>query len=305
MAPDMAGAMAATSTTVDLSRLPAPVIVEQLDYETILARKVERIQALLPTFDATVDSDPAMKVLQVCAYDELLLRRAFQDGALQNLVAYATGPALDHLAALVGVTRLIVLPANTTTGAAAVYEDDDGLRQRIVLAPEGFSVAGPELAYVKHAKDARGDILDASATTPAPGEVLITILSATGDGTASAEQLDAVRAIVTAPAIRPLGDHVTVQSAQIIRFAIHARLTTFSGPDPALLLAQARARLDAYLADSRRLDRDITLTGIITATSPAGVSEVEIVAPAARITCSPSEAALCTDIVLDHAGYAQ
>jgi phage protein D len=36
-------------------------------------------------------------------------------------------------------------------------ETDDALRQRIVLAPEGFSVAGPELAYVKHAKDARSD----------------------------------------------------------------------------------------------------------------------------------------------------
>lgn len=301
----MADIMAATSTTVDLSRLPAPEIVEQLDYETILARKVARMQALLPEFSATVDSDPAMKVLQVAAYDELLLRRAFQDASLQNFVAYASGAALDHLAALVGIARLIVTPANPTTGASAVYESDDALRQRIVLAPEGFSVAGPELAYVKHAKDARGDILDASATTPAPGEVLVTILSATGDGTASADQIAAVRAIVTDPAIRPLGDRVTVQSAQIVRFAIHARLTTFSGPDPALLLAQASTRLDAYLADSRRLDRDITLTAIIAAVSPAGVSEVELVEPVARIPCTPAQAALCTDIVLDHAGYAQ
>lgn len=301
----MARAMAASSTTVDLSRLPAPTIVEQLDYETILARKVARMQALLPTFDATVDSDPAMKVLQVAAYDELLLRRAFQDASLQNFVAYATGAALDHLAALVGVTRLIVTPANTTTGAAAVYEADDALRQRIVLAPEGFSVAGPELAYVKHAKDARGDILDASATSPAPGEVLVTILSAIGDGTASPEQLAAVRAIVTHPAIRPLGDLVTVQSAQILRFSIRAHLTTFTGPDPALILTQARTRLDAYLADSRRLDRDITLTAIIAALSPAGVSEIDLVAPAARIPCTPAQAPLCTDIVLLHTGYAQ
>ncbi|WP_375292462.1 baseplate assembly protein [Sphingomonas melonis] len=297
--------MASSSTTVDLSRLPAPTIVEQLNYETILARKVARMRALLPTFDATVDSDPAMKVLQVAAYDELLLRRAFQDASLQNFVAYATGAALDHLAALVGVTRLVVIPANTMTGAAAVYEDDDALRQRIVLAPEGFSVAGPELAYVKHAKDARGDILDASATTPAKGEVLVTILSAIGDGTASAEQLEAVRTILTHPAIRPLGDLVSVQSAEILRFRVHARLTTFTGPDPAIILAQAKSRLDAYLADSRRLDRDITLTAIIAAASPSGVSEVELVEPVARIPCTPVQAALCTDIVIDHAGYAQ
>jgi hypothetical protein len=117
---------------------------------------------------ALIDSDPVMKVLQVAAYRELLLRRAVQDAALQNFVAYATGTALDHLAALVAVARLVVTPADPVTGATAVMETDDALRQRIVLAPEGFSVAGPELAYVKHAKDARGDILDPQGADTSP-----------------------------------------------------------------------------------------------------------------------------------------
>jgi phage-related baseplate assembly protein len=199
----------------------------------------------------------------------------------------------------------ITLPADPATGAAAVPERDDALRQRIVLAPEGFSVAGPELAYVKHAKDARGDILDASASSPAPGEVLVTILSAIGDGTASAEQLDAVRDVVTDDAIRPLGDLVTVASAQILPFTIRARLTTFAGPDPSLLIDQARGNVAAYLAASHRLGRDITLTAIIAALSPPGVDEVELIEPAARISCNSGQAALCTGIAVEHAGYAQ
>lgn len=297
--------MPGSSTTVDLSRLPAPVVIEQLPFDTIRAGLIADMQARLPSFTAAVASDPVVKLIEVAAYRELLLRRAFQDAALQNFVAYATGSALDHLAALVAVARLVVTPADPVTGAEPVMESDDALRQRIVLAPEGFSVAGPELAYVKHAKDARGDILDASASSPAPGEVLVTILSATGDGTASAEQLDAVRAVVTDDAIRPLGDLVTVASAQIVPFAISARLTTFAGPDPSLLIDQARTNLAAYLAASRRLDRDITLTGIITALSPPGVDEVELIEPAARIPCNASQAALCTGIVIEHAGYAQ
>jgi phage-related baseplate assembly protein len=44
-------------------------------------------------------------------------------------------------------------------------EADEDLRQRIVLAPESFSVAGPELAYVFHARSAHPDVLDASATS--------------------------------------------------------------------------------------------------------------------------------------------
>jgi phage-related baseplate assembly protein len=293
-----------TSTTVDLSRLAAPTIVEQKDFETILAEMVAQVQALLPSFDATVDSDPAVKVLQVAAYRELLIRQAFQDGGKQLMVAFATGDRLDHLAALVGVARLIVTPADSTVGAVDVYEDDDTFRQRVVLAPEGFSVAGPELAYVKHAKDASGDVADASAISPAPGRVLVSVLSAIGDGTASAELLAAVAAIVTDPAIRPLGDAVTVASASIVPFTIGARLVTLSGPDIGLVLVTARAKLDAYLALNRRLGREISISGIMAALTVEGVLKVDLAWPVADVACDMTQAASCTDIVITHGGYA-
>jgi phage-related baseplate assembly protein len=301
----MAGTMAATSspTTVDLSRFDPPTIVEQLDYETIFQRKVARIQALLPSFDATVDSDPAVKVLQVATYDEILLRADFNERLQQRLVAYATGSTLDHLGAAIGVARLVVTPANGTTRAAPVYESDDSLRARIVLGPEGFSVAGPELAYVKHAKDVSGLVLDASATSPAPGEVLVSVLSVEGDGTASAELLDQVRAIVTDKTIRPLGDLVSVASAEQIPFAVIARLWTFSGPDPALILTAANAKLARYLADTRKLGRDIPLSGLYAALTVEGVQRVEILSPATSIVCELTQAALCTGIDVRHAGY--
>jgi len=297
--------MAATSspTTVDLSRFDPPTIVEPLDYETIFQRKLARMLALLPGFDATADSDPAVKVLQVAAYDELLLRQDFNERLQQRLVAYATGSTLDHLAAAIGVARLVVTPANTLTGAPAVYETDDSFRARIILGPEGFSVAGPELAYVKHAKDASGLVLDASATSPAPGEVLVSVLSIEGDGTASAALLDQVRRIVTDRSIRPVGDLVSVASAVQLRFAITARVWTFAGPDPALVLSAANAKLAAYIAASRKLGRDITMSGLYAALTVEGVQRVEIVSPAASIVCDLTQAAYCTAITVTHAGY--
>ena len=99
----MAGVMTFTTTIVDLSRLDPPTIVELLDYETILARKVSRMVGLFPDFDATVDSDPAIKVLQVAAYDELLLRQDFNERVLGRLVAYAIGATLDHIGAAIGI----------------------------------------------------------------------------------------------------------------------------------------------------------------------------------------------------------
>jgi phage-related baseplate assembly protein len=294
---------AATSTTVDLSRLPAPIVVEQLTFEQIVAQMVARVTELLPSFDATIDSDPAVKVLHVAAYREILVRQAFQDGALQLFVAYASGTRLDHLATLVGVTRQIVTPANEATGAEAIYEDDDRLRQRIVLAPEGFSVAGPELAYVKHAKDASADVLDASATSPSPGNVLVSVLAASGTGTASAALLAQVTAIVTSPAIRPLGDLVTVASAEIVPFVVTARLITFAGPDPDLIVTAARIALAAFLAENRKLGRNITRSGLIAALSPTGVHRVDLDL-AADVVCSPTQAANCTQIAITHGGYA-
>lgn len=281
---------APASSSVDLSRLAPPTIVEQLDYEQILARLVARVQAELPSFDATVDSDPAVKVLQIAAYEQMMLRADFNDRLQQRLVAYATGSTLDHIGAAIGVARL-------------AGESDDALRARIVLAPEGFAAAGPELAYVKRALDASALVLDASATNPAPGEVLVTVLSAEGDGTASDDLLDTVRAIVTDRAVRPLGDLVTVASAALVPFVVTARLWTFAGPDAALVLTSARAGLDAYLAASRRLGRDITLSGLYAALTVEGVQRVELAAPLASIICDATQAALCTAITVTHAGY--
>lgn len=177
--------MSATSATaIDLSRLPAPLIVEQLDYAVILAALRADMLDRFPDFSAAVESDPVQKLLEVCAYRELLLRAAFNERARGCLVAFAVGPDLDNLGALLGAYRLEIEPADPLSGTPAVMESDADFRRRIILAPEGYSVAGPEGAYIWHALSADADVLDASATSPDPGEVVVTVLSRTGDGTA-------------------------------------------------------------------------------------------------------------------------
>ncbi len=298
--------MAATisSSTVDLSRLPAPTIIEQLGFEAIVAQLIAAVQVDLPSFDATIDSDPAVKVLQVAAYREVLIRQAFQDAALQLLTAYARGPNLEQRGVDFGVSRLVLTPADPATGADAVMEDDESLRQRIVLAPEGFTTAGTELSYVKRAKDAGGDVLDASATSPARGRVLVSVLSRIGDGTASPDLVAAVAAIVTDRAVRPLGDAVTVASAVRLDYTITATLTTFAGPDITIVLQAARAALDAYIATNRKLGRKITRSGLYAALTVAGVEGVEMTSPIADVAPDLTQFANCTDITIAHAGYA-
>lgn len=293
-----------SSTSVDLSRLPPPTIVEALSYELILAELIADLAARLPGFDATVESEPLVKQAEVFAYRELLLRQQFNDRALQLLLAYATAGTLDNLGALFGVARLVIDPGDPLRGVPPVTETDDALRQRIVLAPESFSVAGPELAYVYHAKSADAGVLDASATSPAPGEVVVAVLARAGDGIAPAAMLAAVAGVVNSRPVRPLGDAVTVRSAEIVRFAVDATLFTFSGPDITVVLDAARAALSAYLVDSRKLGRDVTESSIKAALTVPGVQRVRLAAPAVDVVCSPLQAGHCTGVTITHGGYA-
>ena len=297
----MGGMADATFTAVDLSRLPAPDIVEELDFETILADAVARMQAQMPEF-VTRDSDPATKLLQVFAYFAQLLRQRVNDAVRAVMPAYAVGADLDNIAALFGITRFTLTPADEALGIPAVMESDADFRRRMVLAPEGYSVAGPEGAYIFHALSADADVLDASATSPAAGEVLVSVLSRTGSGAASAALVSKVAAYVSNETRRPLTDFVTVQSAEIVPYAVEATLTTFSGPDGGVVLAAAQANLDAYIASSHRLGRDITRSAIFAALHVEGVQNVELSAPAADIIVSRTQAPHCTGTTINYAG---
>ena len=97
--------LAAASTPVDLSRLAAPDLVEQLTFDTIVGQLVDAIRAQWPDFDAVLDSDPVMLILQALAYREMLLRADFNDRARQMLLAFAGG-ASGSFSSLDGVAQL-------------------------------------------------------------------------------------------------------------------------------------------------------------------------------------------------------
>jgi phage-related baseplate assembly protein len=329
----------ATFTAVDLSRLPAPQVIEALSYEQIYAQQLAVFRGLAPDFDATVPSDPVIKLIGVTAYREFLLRGTINDAARAVMVAYATDADLDALAALFGVARRMLDPGNPLLNIVPTYESDTEFRRRLVLAPEGYSVAGPEGAYIFHALSAAADVLDASATSPTPddikalvlgaladngapetlilaiktimdeatwpGSVLVTVLSRVGDGTASEELRAAVDAHVSDETVRPLTDFVTVQGAEILRYRIIAELTTFAGPDGSLVIDQARTRAAEYAERQHRLGLDITLSGLYAALHVEGVQNVNLIEPAAPIPVDRTQAAFCTEIQLTHAGVGE
>lgn len=297
--------ISSTFTAVDLSRLPAPPVVEELSFETIYDELLASLRVMLPDFDATVESDPAVKLLEIMAYRELLIRQRINEAGRAVMPAYAIGGDLDNLAAIVGVTRLVLDEGDAAQGIAPTLESDTDFRRRMVLAPEGFSVAGPEGAYIYHALSADADVLDASATSPSPGDVVVTVLSRVGNGAASAPLLAAVNARVSSEDVRPLTDHVIVQAASIVNYVITAELLTFAGPDGTVVLDEARRRLAAYVEGSHRLGRDITRSGIFAALHSEGVQNVKLTSPAADIVLNRTQASWCSAINVTHAGVGE
>ncbi len=291
----------ASSPAIDLSGLPAPDLIPQPDFEARLAGKIAQLVGLYSEFTALVESDPAIKLLQADAYDEMVLVQSFVEAAQGLLLAFATGPRLDHLGVLFGVGRLELTPAAPDAGTAAVMESDEAFKQRIQLAPHSFSVAGPELAYVYHARSAHPEVADATAVSPTPGQVVVTVLSTIGDGVPSGAVLDAVRARLGGD-VRPLTDEVIVQAVTLVDFTIDADLFVFAGPDQELIRQTALGSLAAYREKARRLGRDVTPSGIIAALHVANVERVVLNTPSAPIAISPAQISRLTATSVSIAG---
>lgn len=288
---------------IDLSQLPAPQIVDVPDFETLLAeRKAEFVvlhpkdeqEAVIRTLE--LESEPVTKLLQENAYRELLLRQRINEAAQAVMVAYAMGGDLDQLAANYNVKRLTVTPADNDAvpPVAAVMESDEALRLRVPAAFEGLSVAGPTAAYEFHARSADGRVADASATSPAPAEVVLTVLSREGDGTAEKDLLDVVEKALNSENVRPVADRLTVRSAEIIPYRVEATIFLYPGPEAEPVMAAAKVSLQRYIASQTRLGRDIRRSAIFAALHVEGVQRVELASPLADVVLNKTQAASCT-----------
>ena len=299
-------------TAIDLAGLPPPQIIAQPDFETIFAARkarlieiakeagtVEYVNAL--TIALELESEPLVQLLQEDSYRELLLRAAIQDAGKGTLLAFARGAILDHLAAFYNVARQVVQPADdsVTPPIEEILEDDDRLRRRVQLAPESFTTAGSEGSYIFWALAASGQIKDVSVISPAPKEVVITVLSRDGDGDPTQELLDAVDA--ESQSRRPLTDLVVVQKPTIIPYQVHAVLTLYHGPDTEVVRQASESALRAYVENHHKLGHDITIAGLHAALWQEGVQNIDLTNFEADLIVPSSAAAFCTALTV-HVG---
>jgi phage-related baseplate assembly protein len=294
-----------TFTPIDLTLLPDPDVVEQIDYEVILAERKAYAVSLWPVDQQAevaatlaLESEPLTKLIQENAYRETLWRQRVNEAALGTLLAKAKGKDLDQIAGNVNVLRLVVVAANPSAipPTPAVMESDDSLRERAQMAWEGLSTAGPKNSYILHARSADGRIADATAESPSPAVAIVTVQALLGDGAVEQVVLDIVSAYLSDEDRRPVGDRLTVQSAEVLRYAVDATLyLATAGPEGEPIRAAAQAKLSTFVAQRRRLGVEVSESAVHAALHVEGVRKV-VLNNWADVNPTPYQAAYCTGI---------
>lgn len=322
--------------TFSISNLPEPELIEQLDFEAIFRSLVQDFLDRHPEYTALLESDPAVKLLQVFAYRELILRQRVNDAFKATLLAFANAGDLDHLAAFYGVNR-------------QEPETDEQLRDRTIERIKGSSTAGGAAWYRYQTLTADNRVGDALVTSPEAGQVRIAVLSLEGqliasatleqledmaelydlpprgttplesvealrarvragalgmggDGAASAQLLETIDDHIQGDTVRVITDTVEVIGATIHTVDVEARVFLYPDQSP-LILNGLEARIRADFRDAAGLGWDLTPSWLISRLHIQGVQRVELISPTAVVAADSTTAVALGEFTLTMAGY--
>ena len=191
------------------------------------------------------------------------------------------GFAAGELNKIVDPQAFLLSIENTTTSAGgADIESDDSLRDRIHEAPESYSVAGSEGAYVFHAKSVSPTITDVAVNSPTPGSVDVYVL--TQSVLPGTEILNAVDSHLNKKTIRPLTDQVRVLAPTVEEYTVD--ISYYINREDAVYAAQicdaAEKAVGEYVTwQGAKIGRDINPDELIQRLKNIGVKRVVIRSP--------------------------
>lgn len=300
---------------LDLSTLPEPSAVIDLDFSAILAARLAELEAQLSlVFEApkvaeimglarNIAASPMRYLNEAAAARELYMSNQINQAIRSVFLSTASGGDLDQIGATRGVVRKVI---DDTDPDDVIFEGDDIFRARIQLVMESFSPHGTEGSYVYWALEADDRVVDVVVYGPnhdldppiQPAEPKMVVLSSDGDGAASSDLIDAVFDNCTADHRRPVGDRLSVVSAAPVHYEIEAELHVTSAAGAAVVLQAAQATAEAFVNGRLRIGRTLYRTSLAAALSVDGVVDVVITKPAADVVLGPFEAPHCSSVNL-------
>jgi phage-related baseplate assembly protein len=280
-----------------LQNLPDPDIIETVSFEAILAALMTDVQA---RFDAAgidydvgnLETDPVKVVLEAAAFREIVLRARINDAAKANLILFASGSDLDHLAGFYDVVRL--------TG-----ETDAALRSRTILAIQARSPGGSKYWYAAAARRADVRIRDVSVYREDFLPIIhVAVLSSEDNGIPDQAMLDSVTAEVTSDEVRLINDKEIVVEAAVSQVVDIVANVWLLPEAPSSVFDQLEQTLRAAWTAEAGVGFDLDLSWLNARLHTSGVKRVEIMQPMASIVVAPSQAIALGTITLTNMGRA-
>jgi phage-related baseplate assembly protein len=251
---------------IDFARLPPPKVIEEIDYEALLAIYKAKVLEKNPALKAALELEqsPTNIILEAEAYGEMIVRERINAAARASMLPFATGSDLDVIGARFNVQRM---PG----------ELDPSLRFRIQISMESYTTAGSPGSYIFHARSVSPLVRDVSAVTErGTGRVIVTVMA---DGTNPVPEttlIDAVYDRLMSDGIKPLTDDISVLPVTKIATDIQANITLYPGPDASLVMADVNKSLTSLRNRITMIGRDLKRSAVLAALTQEGVQNVEI-----------------------------
>ena len=222
--------------------------------------------------------------------------------------AFGNGYLVGQISTIITPMTFLASAMNISeTSGGADAENDEDLAERTRLAPNSFSVAGPERAYMYHAYSVSSSIIDVSICSPTPG--LVEVVPLVEGGTLPSEELLAqVEEHLNGDEIRPLTDEVHAIAPTPVNFEIVVDYW-INEDDKNKSSAIQKAVTDAVeryrLWQQTKIGRDISPARLIHEVVGAGAARIDeaTMKPASFVTLESDQVAQCTGITVNYKGY--
>lgn len=182
-------------------------------------------------------------------------------------------------------------------------ETDQSIAERTYLAPSAYSTAGPDDAYIYHAKEYDSEIGDVVPTSPTPGVVDIRFIMADGSIPNTAT-IAGMAEHLAQRGKRPLTDYVQVGAPEVVPYTIAA--TYYINKSDKANAEAIQEGAQQALTDYKdwqcvKIGRDINPDELRGLMKQAGVKRVDITQPAFTVL-TDSQVAQCQGVTLTYGG---
>lgn len=212
-----------------------------------------------------------------------------------------------QLTTIVKPMTFVASATNTEeTQGGAASESDEDYAERIRLAPNSFSVAGPRKAYIFHTFSVSSAIVDVSVDSPTPGVVNVYPLLSNGqipDDTLRNQILEHL----SGEDIRPLTDDVHVLEAEAVEYEINVRYfirNEDKNRGESIQAAVANAVEKYRQWQHGKIGRDIVPSRLVMEVINAGACRIDTgMKPESYTRVKATQVAQCTGVTVAFGGY--